>query len=470
MNTMKFIHLAFILLFPVWTSAQSLSLEQCRVKALQHNRSLAAARVKLEQSCFDTKAYKANYYPQINITAIDFYSLAHGNFMIDGGQLPIYKYVGSESSYVPDVKENADGTYQLNRYADFPNQTLEWKIKNLFIGNISIVEPVYAGGKISTAYEIAKLGTRIATEHVRLTESEVILKTDEAYYLTVKTAELADVVCSYKKMLEELKKNVEAALKHGVSTRNDLMKVQVKLNEAALSVQKTENAHRLAVMNLCHIIGMPINASINILPPDTLFSGIDYPLLNVHDSVLSVSSRPEYAIIERKTEMARQNIKLAKSGYLPNVSLSASYTYLDGGTLAGRKLANNGAATIALAVNVPVDIFGGVSAKVNSARAAHQIAQLEQLDLNEKMQLELLQCQNTFEEAHTQLELCQVALMQAAEHVRLSKQQYEVGFEMLSNYLEAQFLWQQSSANLVDARWNLFIAHTRLLKAKGELR
>ena len=81
-----------------------------------------------------------------------------------------------------------------------------------------------------------------------------------------------------------------------------------------------------------------------------------------------------------------------------------------------------------------------------------------------------MQCQNTYEEAHVQLNLCQKALLQAAEHVRLSKQQYEVGFEMLSNYLEAQFLWQQSSANLIEARWNLFIAHTRLLKAKGELR
>ncbi|MDO5482910.1 MAG: TolC family protein [Bacteroidaceae bacterium] len=466
---MKFIHAAVFLFIPVWTSAQPLSIEQCRMKALQHNRSLAAARVKLEQTRFDAKAYKANYYPQINVTAIDLYSLAHGSFEIDGGQLPIYKYVGSESTYVPDVTENADGTYQLNQYADFPSQTFEWKMKNLFIGNISIVEPIYAGGKISTAYKMAKLGTRIATENIRLTESEVIVKTDEAYCLAAKTAELADVARSYREMLEELKKNVEAAMKHGMSTRNDLMKVQVKLNEANLSIQKAENAHSLAIMNLCHIIGVPINTSISILPPDTLLADM-YPPLAVHDSALSVSSRPEYAMIEQKTEIARQNIKLAKSDYLPNVSLSASYTYLDGGTLAGRKLANSGAATVALAVNVPVNIFGGASAKVNSARAAHQIAQLEQQDLNEKMQLELLQCQNTFEEAHTQLNLCQTALLQAAEHVRLSKQQYEVGFEMLSNYLESQFLWQQSSANLVEARWNLFIAHTRLLKAQGELR
>ena len=99
MNTKKFIHTAVFLFFFVLINAQPLSIEQCRAKALLHNRSLAAARVKLEQSRFEAKAYKANYYPQINLTAIDLYSLAHGDFTMEGGQLPIYKYVGSESSY-----------------------------------------------------------------------------------------------------------------------------------------------------------------------------------------------------------------------------------------------------------------------------------------------------------------------------------------------------------------------------------
>ena len=62
------------------------------------------------------------------------------------------------------------------------------------------------------------------------------------------------------------------------------------------------------------------------------------------------------------------------------------------------------------------------------------------------------------------------ALEQAAENMRLSKQQYEVGFEPLSDYLETQASWQQCSANLVNARCQMQLAQVRLLKAAGNLR
>ena len=86
------------------------------------------------------------------------------------------------------------------------------------------------------------------------------------------------------------------------------------------------------------------------------------------------------------------------------------------------------------------------------------------------MQLELSQCQNLREEALTEVHLCQVALEQAAENMRLSKQQYEVGFETLSDYLETQALWQQCNANLVNARCQLQLSQMKLLKAAGKLR
>ena len=86
------------------------------------------------------------------------------------------------------------------------------------------------------------------------------------------------------------------------------------------------------------------------------------------------------------------------------------------------------------------------------------------------MRLELAQCQNLCEEAQTELQLCEVALSQAAENMRLSKQQYEVGLEPLADYLETQALWQQCSANLVNARCQLQLAHVKLLKASGQLR
>lgn len=454
-------------------TAQSLSLDACVERALEHNRSLSSAKLKVDQAQFDMKSYKANFYPKMNLMALDFFSTAKGNFTIQGGHLPIYSYVPSSGQFVPNVTPNADGTYTLNQYADFPSQTMEWKLKNIFWGGVSITEPIYTGGKVTTAYNMSKIGVAMAQENIRLSESEVIVKTHEAYHLTIKAKELGDVARSYKSLLTELKKNVDGAFRHGMSTRNDMMKVQVKLNEAELSIQKADNAYRLACMNLCHVIGMPLDSQIDFGDDQTATSSL---LGSSNDSTIilgrssSIEERPEYALLEKKTELARQKIRLTKSDYLPTVAVGATYTYTNGGELAGKKLIDNGAASVGVAVKVPISIFGDAVNKTRSAKAAYQIAQLEQEDLNEQMRLELSQCQNIYEESLSELQLCQLSLEQAAENMRLSKQQYEVGFETLSDYLETQAMWQKCYANLVNARCQRQLAYVSLMKATGKLR
>jgi outer membrane protein TolC len=94
---------------------------------------------------------------------------------------------------------------------------------------------------------------------------------------------------------------------------------------------------------------------------------------------------------------------------------------------------------------------------------------MEQQDLDEQMQLEWAKSKNLYDEAQTELSLCQTALEQAAENMRLSKQQYEVGFETLADYLETQAHWQQCNANLVNARCQLQLAYVQLKKASGTL-
>lgn len=440
--------------------AQTLTLDECIGKALEYNKSLTSAKLKVEQTNLDMKSYKANFYPQINLLALDFYTTAKGEFTLQGGHLPIYNYVEGVG-FVPNVTQNADGSYTLNQYADFPSQKIDWKLKNVFTAGISLMEPIYSGGKITTAYEMSKLGVNMASANIRLTESEVVVNTHEAYYLAVKAKEMAEVTRSYKTLLDELKKNVEGAFRHGMSTRNDIMKVQVKQNEAELAIQKADNSYQLALMKLCHIIGLPLTSEVDVVKPDAPAAS---------SMPMEMGMRPEHVILANKTELARQNVKLTQSDYLPNVAIGATYNYANGGELAGKKLLDNGSASVGVVVKMPLDLFGGATNKVRSAKAAYQIAQLEQQDIDERLQLEWAQCRNLYDEAQTELHLCQVALEQAAENMRLSKQQYEVGFETLADYLETQSHWQQCNASLVNARCQLQLAYVRLLKASGKLK
>lgn len=53
--------------------------------------------------------------------------------------------------------------------------------------------------------------------------------------------------------------------------------------------------------------------------------------------------------------------------------------------------------------------------------------------------------------------------------MRVSKKQYEVGLETLSDYLEAQTLWQQAYSTQVDTHFRLYLSYVEYLKATGAL-
>ena len=96
-------------------------------------------------------------------------------------------------------------------------------------------------------------------------------------------------------------------------------------------------------------------------------------------------------------------------------------------------------------------------------------ARLEQENVNEKMLLELMQAANNLDEARLETELSERSLEQAEENMKVSGKQYEVGLETLSDYLEAQVLWQQAYQTKVDAHFQLYVNYVAYLKAAGQL-
>ena len=453
-------------------AARTVTLEQARELALQHNKDIAKSKITLDQTQNDAKAYKTNFLPRINVMLADLYTTNKGDFTIAGGHLPIYVINPATGTYVPNVSMGADGNYILNQYAEFPSQKVDYKVGNIFLGTVSLTQPLYMGGKITAAYRMAKRGAEMANENIRLTESQVIVQTDEAYMQAVLSRQLAEVARSYKQLLDELQKNVESAVNHGLKTRNDLMKVQVKVGEAELAIQRADNGIRLSTMNLCHIMGLPLNTQLTIDDGQLTTDNGQWSMANGQLSLdkALIDARPEAAILQAKTDIAKLQVKLTRSDYLPQLALFAGYSYSNGLKVLGKKLLDSGAAAVGATLKVPVVTFGERTYKARSAKARYQIAQTEQENLTEQMQLELAQANNNFTEAKTELDITERNLEQAAENMRLARQQYDAGTEPLSQLLDAQAFWQQASANHVKAQCQLQVAHTKLLKAQGQLR
>lgn len=447
-----FILITLILCAFTMNAQETLTLSKCRAMALENNKQMTAAIKQTQAARYTEKSYWANFFPNFTASGSGLHSTMNGSFNIPGGNLP---------TFIPD----ATGQFLPNNgFAYFPGIDLNYKVRTIYMGGLQVEQPIFMGGKIKAAYKMATLGKQMAHLNENLTSTDIILETDQAYALMIKAQEMNKVAESYHAVLQELMKNVQSAYKHGLKSKNDVLKVQVKLNESELSIRKAQNALRLANMNLCHLIGKPLN--------ETLHISDDFPIIEQQSEtqINDITARPEYNILDKQVDLAKQQVKLTRSELMPQIGIRGSYDYIHGLKVNEQTMFDKGNFSVLLNVSIPIFHFGERINKVRAAKMKLEQTRLEQADLNEKMLLELTQSANNLDEAKLEAELADQSLLQADENRRISKGEYEAGLESLADHLEAQALWQQAYENKVDAHFQLYLNYVKYLKAAGQLK
>jgi outer membrane protein TolC len=107
--------------------------------------------------------------------------------------------------------------------------------------------------------------------------------------------------------------------------------------------------------------------------------------------------------------------------------------------------------------------------KIRAAKAERQIMERQRDELTEKMDLEIQQTWHQFSESQLEVAMNTLALEQAEENLKTTRNQYEAGMETLANYLEAQTLWQEASLTLLESKIAQHLNETYYLKAMGRL-
>ena len=444
---MKRALLYLLILIPFTVKAQKvMTLEECVRLAKENNKEIKAAEHQYRSSRYERHSAKAFFFPSFSLTGSVLYSTSDGSYASGGGMLPVF---------------GADGV-PTGQMAFFPGLDLSYELGWLYNGGIKVEQPIYTGGKIMAGYRMAKIGNEIAFLNRRLTEVEVVVETSRAFAEVVRTQELMQVALSYHKLLSELMRTVESAWKHGMKPQNEVLKVKVKLNESELNLRRAENGSRLAMMNLCHYMGLPLTERIKVK--------VDLPdISGTYEEMADIYNRPEYQILEQKQGLARQQIAMARSEYLPQVGLMGRYGYTNGIKLNGNKLFDDWGFLAGIQVSIPIFDFGCRMNKINSVKSQYAQVQSERENLNEKMMLEMTQAFNNLDEAFLEDRLAKSSVASAEENLRNSRLQYEKGVELLSDYLEAQTLWQQARQTQVDARVNCYLKWLEYQKATGKI-
>lgn len=448
-----------------------LNLEKCREMALESSKKMAIAAKQEEKAGFDQKSYRANFLPKISATGLYAYMQKKTSFTIDGGYLPTY-LPGADGKLYPNLYLDPttklpvmgpDGLPVFSQYAFMPDIELELGLRGVYSAGVMLEQPVYMGGKVRSAYRMATIGKEMAELNKAYSRAEVILEADEAYWQYLRVVELVVSAQKFKAVVGELVRNLNDAYEAGMASRNDLLKAQVRENEADLMLQKAENGKALAGMNLCRVIGIDLYATLDVR--DTLHETVTPGVIQSGEGV---QQRPEYNLLEKEVELKQRQVALTRSDFLPELGVAASYGYSGGITLNGQSA--DVASFMAMAsLKIPIYHWGEGRGKVRAMKAEQEMSQLKKEELSQMMLLEIARARYNIEDSRSRVQLTRKSLEQAEENLSSSKNQYEVGMETITNYLEAQAQWQKAWSDWIDAKTELRLSETRYLKATGRL-
>lgn len=132
------------------------------------------------------------------------------------------------------------------------------------MANVTAMLPVYAGGQIYYGNRLAKVGTEVEQLKLKQSENEVRMAVTQYYWQIILLKEKVKTVEAINLQLASIYENAEAAYQAGVSTRNDVLQVDLKKNEMESASLELNNNIEILKMLLAQFIGISEATSFDV--------------------------------------------------------------------------------------------------------------------------------------------------------------------------------------------------------------
>ena len=405
---------------------------------------------------------------EVSLSLMDCVSLSESNNpYIKNTYLDIQsaKYQKNEvfAEYFPRVSVRALGISSYDYFLDIVvGQELGDAIRSMEMGGdnrfgfnatISLMQPLYAGGRINTGNKLAKVGMKASELKHKVNLREKREEVEKLYWQIVALEEKRHTIKHLEELLDVLYKDVTTAIEAGVVTESDLMLVKMKQNELKSGKVQLEGGIRLLKMNLFNQIGQGYclvkgvaDASRphldNIRLSDrlsTLLPPADY-YIPEEEFAAGVT---ETELLNVMVEAKRLEKKLALGEYLPSAGIGLSYGY--------SSFTNNNSNAIGLAtISIPISSWGKGSQKLKRLDNEIQKAVNEREYLTSQLVLQARQLWLNLNVTWEQMKIAEENLALAEKNTYNQMSRFNAGLVPLSDVLMNQTQLFEATENLID--------------------
>lgn len=413
---------AFVMILPI-NAQRMFTLDECLEEALNNNARLKNAENNLLAAKHSSREAFTKYFPVL--------SASGGGFMADKGLIQMELQPGTEMSM----------------------------LKNGIVGGVSAAMPLFAGGQIVNGNRLAEIGVEVSRLQRNQSINEVLLTTEQYFWQVVMLKEKLKTLDALEVQLKRMHDDVQTSVEAGITTRNDLLQVQLRENEIESGRIQVENLLNVSYSLLAQYIGHSKDSI------DVAFTMVDSLPDNPEELYRSPESSlfltNEYHLLRQNVQIARLQHKLAIGKNLPTVSIGGGYVYDN--FMDYDQSFWVGFATI----SVPLSGWWGGTHDIKKQKLQVRNAENQFSDQSEQLLIRMQHTWNDLNDAFRQVKIAKLSIEQSSENLRLNTDYYASGTCSISDLLDAQTLYRQSRDKYVEAYAQYEVKKREYLQATG---
>ena len=451
-------------------------MDSVRALAINHNRTLLMAKEEIKAAYYERRGAITNFLPKLSAMGTYMYNQKEIS-LLSGEQKQMLNHLGSHVTdaikgglgSLANVLDVLDIATPLNTLGNKVTNALRTDTRHIWVGGISLMQPLYAGGKINAYAKITQQAEQLAYNQWETERQEVIEEVDATYWQVVSLAKRKELAEVYLQLVKTLDTDVAKLSDAGMATRADKLTVSVKVNEAELALMEVTDGLNLSRMLLCQLCGLPPDTTLRLADEERSTLPPTLQDRRARNVAVAWDNRPELKSLQAVYEMTKQNVRITRADFLPSVALTGNYLVSNPSLTNGFERHFRGMWNVGVVVNIPLFHWGEGIYKVRKSQAKVLRADLQLQDVREEISLQVHQCTYQMDEAYRHLTLAKSNLAKADENLRTARLAFQEGILPTSQVMEAQTTWLAAQVAHLDAQIGVKMADVALRKAMGEL-
>ena len=414
-----------------------LTLREAVQLAVEQNRSLKIARLRVKENEYKKEAARSDYFPTItnqsnalHISELQALNVPPGAFGTVSG-VPI-----------PAVNTN-----------------LQQGKQTLYSSGTMIAQPLTQLLRIHQENRAAAADIVTSRDELKKGENEIALEVHSLYY-GILVAELEKKAAEQETAFaSETLREHENDVSGGSALEVSVIQSRAELLEAQQSALTAELQIEDYTSELNDLLGLPLDTQLELVPEEIS----DLSVLSKAEYVNQAwDENPEIRAAQATIEKARAGVAAAKTAYIPDVTAFARHSYQDGVPFLVRNFG-----TFGINLNYTVFDFGKRRATVRERQTQLEEAEQNLEHLKEEVAVAIERSYNKLERTRSMVNVAAQAAKLREESERLANNQQQQGVILISDVRHATAANYKAKADLLQANLGYLLAWAELQRTVG---